>query len=595
MKQRIIILWILLLACSVAFGAELEVQSYVDRTTVGLDDYLKFTVEVTGSKANKASIPSLSGLKGFRNLGASTSSSSSYSVVNGKMTSSVSASTTFTLQPLATGEQILPPVSVQFKGKTYTTKPIRIKVKEGSTEPAPPVSQQMQQRGSTHQSSDKLADNMFIIADVSQKSVYKSQPITVDFYLYTKYDVRNLSFGEESSYSGFWKEITYTPDHINFRRTTYDGQLFNVMRLRSITLLPTRSGELSIPPLEMLIDVTVPARSFFDFGSTKRYTIRSKNIPIKVRDIPLEGRPESYSGAVGSFTIKSEISDTQVKSGESLTYTITISGSGNFSNIEPPAMPDVNHLRFVEPEITNDVSSGGVKGSKVIRSLVIPEEQGTYTIPALSFAYFDPQQKAYKVLKTATHTINVDKGETIYIPSAGAQNVVHIEGADIGFIQIPDTVTSFHLYFDAAGFWLIWLILALCIPAAVIFAKEQEKLRGNLHYQRKRLATRILKKYLKQATEYAQNKDSAFYTAAQTGLLTYLADVLHIARGSTADAVLLELKSRIDSATLYQRTSSMIERCNQARFMPGGFASENIPRDFELLKEIMADIAKLKL
>jgi len=137
--------------------------------------------------------------------------------------------------------------------------------------------------------------------------------------------------------------------------------------------------------------------------------------------------------------------------------------------------------------------------------------------------------------------------------------------------------------------------LALCIPAAVIFAKEQEKLRGNLHYQRKRLATRILKKYLRQATEYAQNKDRAFYTAAQTGLLTYLADVLHIARGSTADAVLLELKSRIDSATLYQRTSSMIERCNQARFMPGGFASENIPRDFELLKEIMADIAKLKL
>lgn len=176
MKQRIIILWILLLACSVAFGAELEVQSYVDRTTVGLDDYLKFTVEVTGSKANKASIPSLSGLKGFRNLGASTSSSSSYSVVNGKMTSSVSASTTFTLQPLATGEQILPPVSVQFKGKTYTTKPIRIKVKEGSTEPAPPVSQQMQQRGSTHQSSDKLADNMFIIADVSQNRCINLSP-----------------------------------------------------------------------------------------------------------------------------------------------------------------------------------------------------------------------------------------------------------------------------------------------------------------------------------------------------------------------------------------------------------------------------------
>jgi hypothetical protein len=591
MKQYTVIALILMLAATAL--ADLEVQSYVDRSRVGTDDYIKFTIEISGTDANNVQTPALDELKGFRNLGASNGSSQSYSIVNGKMTANVSRTTTYTLQPLEAGQLILPPVSVRYKGKTYTTDPIRITVQEGSTEPAPPVQSRM--RSQSPQSSDKLSDNLFIVADVSRRSVYKSQPITVDFRLYTKYDVRNLSFGEESSYTGFWKEVTYSPDHINFQRTTYKGELYNVMLLRSVTLFPTRSGELSVPSLEMLVDVMVPARSFFDFGSTKRYTIRSKAVPIKVQDIPMAGRPESFNGAVGSFRISSEVSTNQLKSGESLTYTLTIQGSGNLNNFEPPQLPQINHLRFLEPEITNDVSSGGQKGSKIIRSLVIPEEQGSYTIPAVQFSWFDPSAGRFKTASSSVHTINVSQGDALYIPSAGAQNVVRMEGADIGFIQIPATITSLHFLLDATGYWLLWGLMLLCIPASMLYANHREKMSGNIHYQRSRLANRILKKYLKQATEYAKTTDSAFYTAAQTGLLTYLADVLHIPRGSTADEIVAKLGETTNRNQLYQRVKQMVERCNQARFMPGGFAAENIASDFDLLKEIMADVARLKV
>ena len=143
-------------------------------------------------------------------------------------------------------------------------------------------------------------------------------------------------------------------------------------------------------------------------------------------------------------------------------------------------------------------------------------------------------------------------------------------------------------------YWIIFFGILITIPFAVFYTKEQEKLIGNIDYQRQKQAAKILKRYMKQATEMAEKADVGFYASAQTGLSSYLADKLRINRGSTTDQINAEIAAKDISDEMKIRIKEMFEKCNQARFMPGGFSKENIRDDFKLMKEIVSDLVRMK-
>jgi len=87
-KKATIFLFFLLLTINLL--AQLEVQSYVDKTKIGLQDYLKLTIEISGEDADRVSQPSLTKLENFDKLGSSSSSSSSIQIINGNIRKSLS-------------------------------------------------------------------------------------------------------------------------------------------------------------------------------------------------------------------------------------------------------------------------------------------------------------------------------------------------------------------------------------------------------------------------------------------------------------------------------------------------------------------------
>jgi hypothetical protein len=493
--------------------ADISVESYVDKTKVGINDHIKLTIEFTGENANKIRTPDISKIRGFTNLGSSSSSSSNIVIVNGKMERTVTKSFTYKLQPQKEGTFLIPPINVRYKKQNLTTAPFRITVVEESQEPAPPTSNKLNRN--EKKQSDKLTDNLFLIAEVDNRNVYKDEPITVNYRLYTKYDISNLSFAGEPNFNKFWKENIFTPSKIKFTRSNYKGTLFNTMLMRSVALFPSDTGNLIVPSLELLVDIRTKPASFFDFGSVKRYTIKSKSVGVKVKELPIENRPQNFSGAVGNFNFSSKISDTEIKVGDSFTYTLEIRGTGNIKHFDIPVLPELQHLRFIDPEVSIKINDN-------------------------------------KILLT------------------------HI------------------IYFNNFLYWLIWFLVLLSIPISLIYMKEQEKLSENVDYLRQKKALRILKKYMKKATEYSRTNNVDFYYAIQTGLSSYLADKLRINRGSSAETILLEIKQQNLSEDLYDKIQDIFNKCNQARFMPGGFSEDNIKTDYFLLKEIVSEISKVK-
>ncbi|RLC50391.1 MAG: hypothetical protein DRH79_07710 [Candidatus Cloacimonadota bacterium] len=592
--KKIVIIFSLLLAFNFLFSNELEVDAYVDQTKIGTSDQLTLTLEISGEKANNVRTPQLPDIKGFRVNGPSTSSSSSYSLINGKMTSEVKQKYIYTLIPKKTGNFLIPPISVKFGKQTYTTDPINIKVVQGSTEPAPPTSSRLRNNRNSTTTSSNLEDNLFVRTKISNKSPYKDEPILVEYTLYTRYDISNLSFGNDPAFTGFWKEDVFTPTQISFSRKNLDGIVYNTMLMRSIALFPTQTGTLEIPALELLVDIRTQSNSFFDFGSTKRYSIKSKSEKIKVKELPETGKPSGFINAVGNFNVSSQISESQLKVGDSFTYTLKLSGKGNLKQFDIPKLPEIKHLRFLEPEITTNINKDMISGSKTIKYLVIAQEKGTFDIPAIEFSYFDVQQQKYVTKRSKQFKISVAEGEGSFIASSTAQSSVTQEGRDIGFIIRSDDLQHFKIYFDSMLYWIIFFGILITIPFAVFYTKEQEKLIGNIDYQRQKQAAKILKRYMKQATEMAEKADVGFYASAQTGLSSYLADKLRINRGSTTDQINAEIAAKDISDEMKIRIKEMFEKCNQARFMPGGFSKENIRDDFKLMKEIVSDLVRMK-
>jgi len=591
MKKNLI--WvglILLLLLGTLAAVDVEVEAFVDKNKIGLDDYLQLTFQISGDKASSVQAPNVSGIADFKVQGQSSSSNSSTRIVNGKMTRETKKNYLFTMRPKRKGKLTIPSLTVKFKNKRYSSSPITIYVQEGSTEPAPPV------RGeSSNQQSGKMSDNLFLVAEVNKTQAYKGEPIKVDYKILTRYDIGGMSFASEPSFDGFWKEEVYTADRVNFKPVNRGGVRFEEMLLKSLTLTPNEAGKISVPSLELNVEVRTQSNSFFSFGETRSYKIRNKAVPIIVKELPTANQPASFNGAVGSFRLNSSISEDSLKVGDSFTYTIEISGRGNLNNVEIPQLPEIDHLRFLDPEVSTEMNKNKASGKKTIKYLVVAQEQGKFEIPALKFSYFDSQRKKYKTLSSKKFRVKVAEGDLTFINSGTAQQLIAREGADIGFIIRDSKLDNFNLKFNQIGYWLLYLLALLTLPVSALYAKEQDKLSGNASYQRSKMANKILKKYLKQADEFAKTNSVEFYASAQTGLSSYLADRLHIARGSSTEVMLKTIKERNFPTELVASIESIFQRYSQARFMPGGFAEENITTDYDELKRILAAITKVKI
>ncbi|MCF7858213.1 MAG: BatD family protein [Candidatus Cloacimonetes bacterium] len=587
-----LLLLILFFNTFLLLAQEIEIDSYVDKNKIGISDMLTFTIEISGENVPNISAPVLPEFNDFENLGTSSSSSSNYSIINGKMSSKITRNYSYTLRPVGTGNYLIPPITLEIQNKKFTTDPIHIQVVEGSTEPAPPASSNFRSR--TDQSSD-IADNLFLRVEISKKNVYLSEPIIVDYKLYSRDDIANLAFAGDTNFEGFWKEDVFTPESINFKQETYRDVRYNVMLMRSVALFPTQTGQLEIPSLSLNVDIREKSRNFFDFGSTRRYSIQNDPETIQVKPIPTENRPADYVNAVGSFQLTSGISETNLKVGDSFTLTIIITGNGNLKQFDVPKLPKVTNLRFLDPEISTEINKNVISGKKTIKYLIIAQEKGNYILPAITFTYFDTDKHSFKTLRTNPIDLAVREGNLPFISSSNAQSIVNEEGADIGFVITNKQIRSQKLYFNSFVYWLIWFIIFLFIPGSYLYSQERDKLKTNADYVRQKQAAKVLKKYMKQASLLVNKNEPGFYTTVQQGLGNYLADKLKEPRGSTTDKIILALTAKQVPPMLLKNVQTIFETCDQARFMPGGFSQEKIKLDFKLVNDTIKEIIKCKL
>ncbi|HOO18774.1 MAG TPA: BatD family protein [Paludibacteraceae bacterium] len=508
------------------------------------------------------------------------SHSSSIQIINGKRTTSVSNSYTYTLLPKRTGTFTIPSASIMVDNQKYTSNGLTIKVL-----PADKESSKSEKQESSTSPSNISEKNIFIRTSVSKSTVYEQEPVLLTYKLYTLLDVVQCINKKMPDFDGFLKQEIEQAQNKQFSYENYNGRNYGTVVLYQALLYPQRPGVISIDNanFEAVIQVKnqTSIHSIFDdfFDS---YTNVSKNliapgVKINVKPLP-QNKPSLFAGAVGTFTMSSSLSANQIKENEAVTLKINIAGIGNLKLIQAPEIKFPNDFEVYDPKITNNFKTtlAGVQGTKTIEYLFIPRHHGEYTIPSAEFSYFDLRDNVYKTLRTPEYTLHVLKGNesptTTVVGNYSNKQEIKQLGKDIRYIytgNIKLNRTSQPLFGSLIG-WLMYLITFLvAIVLFIIFFKKMKE-NENIVLVKNKRASKVAQKRLKTALKFLKmGKKDEFYEEILKGIWNYLSDKLNIPIASlTRETIITELNKKEVDQSIIEQLINILNSCEFARYAP---------------------------
>ena len=550
-----------------------------------------------------------------------TSSSSSTSFVNGRRTSSFQMTYTYTLMAQKEGTFTIPPATVTISGEQYTSNGVKITVlPEDQPQQSNSGSGQAAQRSGSQQSAQSAQSgpeqgNIFMRTLVSKTKVYEQEAILLSYKVYVA-GVDLKQFTNNTTLPDFTSFLQQKIDlqDIQLELENYNGRNYQTATIYSTLLYPQKSGDIQIEPASFEAVLLVPnqARSrsifddFFNSYTTATRTLRAPGATIHVAPLPA-GKPASYAGGVGKFTMDSKISATDVKANEAITLTLTIRGAGNMKLLKTPSVDWPEGFEQYDPKVTNNfkTSTGGMSGTRTIEYLAIPRAAGEYTLPAVEFGYFDTEKGQYQVLRTPEYTLHIargagDQGEQQAVVSYVNKEDIRELGSDIRYISAANFVPAEENEVPAVvfGSWKMYLLYGCPLAVALLlFVLFRKRIRENADIigTRKRQANSVARKRLKKAkTLMAEQKKEPFFEEIERASLQYLSDRLAIPTADlNKDTITSTLRSKAIDETLIERTNRVLSDAAFARYAPAmGIQPQEL---YEQTESLINDLEDCKL
>ncbi len=548
----------------------------------------RFYLTYTSNSRAKISLPQFTDFSLVG--GPSTSSSSSIQIINGQTTQSTSFTYSYVLQAKAEGTFTIPAATASINGKSYSCNTVTINVVKQGSKPSQPQQSSgrdpwgRQDPYSQQQQQQVTGEDIFIRMHVDRTNIYQGEPIVATLKIYTRLDLMGFEDFVLPDYKGFWVQEFEMPEQISLQRETVNGVPYNTAVLKKDLLYPQYSGTLEIKPAEVVCMVrqrvsggNSPWDAFFGYYENKSVSVKSSTVNINVKALP-DNAPGYFSGAVGNFSLKTEVSDDSVQTNDAITIKLIVSGTGNIKLIDPPGIKFPKEFEVYDPEIKLNVNTaaGGNSGSKTFEYTLIPRYPGNFNIGNIRFAYFDPAAGRYKTLQSESISVFVKRGlnddEGNVSSSYSKENIDYIGEEDIQFIKLkPFKLKKERNYLMGSPLFILLLSVPLLLFGVVILVlRKRIKESANIAKMRNKKANKTSMKRLKHAREFMNNnKREEFYKEVMTALWGYLGDKLDIAVADISkDNVSEKLNERGISDNYTQEFLNIIELCEYAHFAP---------------------------
>lgn len=479
---------------------------------------------------------------------------------------------TYFLRAKKEGQLTIGEASISVSGKTYKSKPIRVFVSDKYVDENDPVT--------------KARKNIYLRALLSKNKVYKGEQLIVTYKLYYTEDIRNLNSIDEPELEGFWKQDIDIGSSYTVKEEVIGGKRFNTIVLKKQVLIPQKTGELVLDPMELELPVYIATnrRDIFSRPIKEPYTfnVSSGKKTIRVKPLPREGKPAGFSGAVGQFDFECSLSKDSVETNESINLKVSLTGKGNITLAELPKFDIPSVIETYDPKYEEKIKAtySGLQGNKSTNYLLIPRNRGTYKIDSQEFSYFDPKQEVYKKISSPEFSLKVF-GEnqvqtSVPIGSRNQEEVAFI-GKDILFIKtiIPEFIDRGEPFYGSKLFYLL-LILPIVVTAilSVVLKNRRNQVVDVKSIKNKR-ASKVANQRLKKVKSLMDaSSNDAFYEELSGAMWGYLSDKLAIPASRLSKENVEEMMSSKNASKAHiTECKQIIESCEFARFAGGGSSS----------------------
>jgi hypothetical protein len=578
------------LACCLFTQAQVAFTTNLSRDEIGKNENLRveFKMNVNGDNFTPPDFNDFTVVGG-------PSTSISQQWINGR--GSMSKSFTYFLRPNRMGKITIGQASMSYDGMDYTTSNTTVNVTDAI--------QQSQQGGNSYQQggtvapSNEASKNIHLVAEVSENNPYLNEPMRVVYKLYVSNNVGVGGWNEVKSpkYEDFWIHNIDNRDR-QVQNGTYNGQPYRYLILRETVLYPQKTGELTIEPLSLNIAVEVPTnrRDFLGrpYFSKENITVSAGARQIKVKDVPLAGRPDSFKGAVGQLGFTVSLDKAALKAGESLTAQVKVSGVGNLKFLEIPRLVTPQSLEVFEPARKDNVTTtiNGMRGSVADDYTIVPQFGGKYKIPAVTFSYFDPKKEQFITLNSEELLVEVDgPAPTSGNAIVGDKNVISAVDPFV-FIKSDTTLIAQKtvLFFNTTTYWALVGGLILLLPIALIVRNRREAMASDVVGNRLRNANKLSRKYLGEARKNLGNHD-AFYVSLEKSLHNYLKSKLNIPTAEMSKERINELlEQRGATVEAISGFTQLMSSCEFARYTPSTAVS--MQQDYDRASTVIDQLDK---
>ena len=584
MKHYFIIL--LLFIQTALLAQEVTFEAKVSKSTIGINENIRITFSINEDGDNFQA----PNFEGFKILGGP-SQATNFSWING--VKSFSRSYTYVIQPTRKGSLTIKQGIIEFNGQTYKSQPVTITVTDAVELPKDP-----------NDPDYKVGEGVHLVAEVSNGNPYLNEPVTVVYKLYfnPRFQVRNVQEVDNPKYNGFWSQ-QINIDKLEAVQGKYEGQDYALVIWRKVILYPQEVGAKPLEPLSINLDIDVPTgrRNFFmepEYKSVSKI-ISAGARTITVKPLPEEGKPASFTGAVGKFNFEVKPSKTELKSGESLDLEISVTGTGNLKLFTLPKSEFPSSFEVFDPEHKEEVNTplSGMNGKISDTYTIIPQFKGKYTLKPIDFSYFDLSTKSYKTISSKEVVIDVlDNPNFTSTKQEVVQNENNkqpiVKNNTFQFIKLKSDFVPKErkAFLGTKLFYGLVLAPFLLIPMIVLARKKKEAIDADEFGNKIRRNNKLAKKYLSEAKKQMGHK-IPFYMAMERALHNFLKAKLHI---ETSEMSKENIEEILENKQAQKETISqfiqLMNDCEFARYAPATEVA--MQQDFEKAVSLISDLEK---
>ena len=560
--------------------ADVTVSAQARPAEVGTAGIVTFTIEVRGASRSEVRTPEPPATTNLVLREATPRTRREVSFDSGRLTRRLTFEWTY--EPMRVGVGQIRGTTVQIRGETYTTDEVRVRIVPQAQRPSragPPAAEPGPRARSGGQERGGLRPrDLFIRGTASTDAAYQNEQVTIEYRLFFRPGVRlrQSRMADAWDAPGFWREELDVASRPTPRAQQIYGRTYKAIVLKRVALFPTRAGTLAVDPLRIETEARARPRLGRRDGPVPRsryepVTLSSEQLTVAARPLP-PSPPPAFDGAVGQFSLDTQVRPDSAAVGDAVELTARVQGTGNIAAVSPPVLEAPAAFETYEPTVETEIDRSGaaVRGTKTFTYTLVPRAGGTYTLPPLRFAYFDPSSEQYETLQSAPTAVRVT-GEAE--PRATSRTGDGLPIGDIaGVADRPDQWVRVDRQPLYARPWVYGALLGALVLAAggVVYRRrgaggEEDSPRASGALDGARPAFEDARGHLK------RGEARPFYRAVERGVLAFLEarlDLPRAASGMTGEALDRHLARQGAPRADREALHDVLRACSEAQFAP---------------------------